>query len=258
MAIEPRTPSNLTAEQLQELLDAAEPHQTLTLPPGRILGTFVIDRPLSLRGAGAEQTILTSDGTGPVFAVEATEGTVHIAEMALNQGRCFFGGGLSIDNGARVEVSGCLFSQNRAPTGRGGAIAIDSGELLVSECTFAWNAAKVGGALFAGGDARVQIVATIVDDNLSLRGGAIAIEDGAQVDVWTCRFEKNRADDDGHHVWAIASQHRQPNIMMSNSVLGPSSGSFGRPIANHGIFSARIGIDNTAVARDFKTSLLLG
>lgn len=258
MAIESRTEINLTAERFQHMLDSAPAYQTITLPAGRITGSFVIDRPLTLRGAGAEETLLTGDGSGPVLAVEATEGTVRIADLSINHGCAFFGGGVSIDNGTKVEIHGCLLSQNRAPSGRGGAVAIDVGELLVSECTIAWNAAKVGGGVYAGGDARVKIVGTIVDENLSLRGGGLAIEDGAEVDVWTCRFDKNQADDDGHHLWAIASQHRHPNILVSNSLLGPSAGKFGRPIANHGVFSAEIGLDNTAIARDFKASVLLG
>ena len=258
MAIEPRNQTTVDGEQLQRLLDEAAPHQTVELPPGRITGTFTIDRPLILRGAGAEQTIVEGDGTGPVLAVDAEEGTVRIDNMSISQGRSSFGGGVSIDNGARVEIHRCLFTQNRAPSGCGGAIAIDGGELLVSESTLAWNAGKVGGAVFVGGDARVQIVATIFDNNLSLKGGAIGVRDGAEVDVWTCRFEQNRADDEGHHLWAISSFDRHPHILVSNSILGPSSGNFGCAIANHPVFSAQLALDNTAVSRDFNASVLLG
>ncbi len=258
MAIEPRSKAKVSAGKLQEMIDAAPPHQIIDLPAGRIQGTFVIDKPLVLRGAGAEQTILKGDGSGPVVAVEAEEGTVRIDSMSITQGRSSFGGGVSIDNGCRAEVHRCLLTQNRAPSGCGGAIAIDAGELIVSESTLAWNAGKVGGGIYAGGRARVQIIATILDNNLSLRGGGLAIRDGAEVDVWTCRLDQNRADEDGHHVWAISSFTRHPHILLSNSILGPSSGKFGTPIANHPVFSAHLGLDNTPVAKEISASVLVG
>ena len=258
MAIEPRSRGNVSARQLQDMLNRAVPHQTVELPAGRINGSFTIDRPLVLRGAGADKTILEGDGSGPVLAIEADEGSVRIDNMSLSQGRSSFGGGISIDNGCRVEVHRCLLTQNRAPSGFGGGIAIDCGELLVSESTLAWNAGKIGGAIYAGGRARVQVVATIVDNNLSLKGGGIAVRDGAEVDVWTCRFDQNRADDDGHHLWTISSYDRNPHIILSNSILGPSPGQFGCAIANHPVFSAQVGLDNTAVSREFNASVLLG
>ena len=178
--------------------------------------------------------------------------------MSITQGRSSFGGGLSIDNGCRVEVHRCLLTQNRAPAGCGGAIAIDCGELIVSESTLAWNAGKVGGGIYAGGRARVQVIASILDNNLSLRGGGLAVRDGAEVDIWTCRLDQNRADDDGHHLWAISSFDRHPYIVLSNTILGPSSGKFGTPIANHPVFSAHVGLDNTAVDREFNNSVIVG
>lgn len=258
MAIEPRSSTQMSPGELQDRLNRAAPNEVVTLPPGRITGSFAIDRPLVLRGAGAEETIVEGDGSGPVLAVEAEEGTIRIDQLSVTQGRSYFGGGLSIDNGARVEVHRCLFTQNRAPSGFGGAIAIDCGELLVSESTLAWNAGKIGGAIYVGGQARAQVVATILDNNLSLKGGGVAVRDGAEVDLWTCRFEQNRADDEGHHLWTIASFHHRPHIVLSNSILGPSSGHYGVPIANHPLFKAQLGVDNTAIARDFNASVLLG
>jgi len=258
MAIEPRDHTSMTAEHLQLLLDEAAPNEIIDIPEGRLTGSFVIDRPVILRGVGAEETVIEGDGTGPVFSIEADDGTVRLEQMSITQGRASFGGGVSIDNGARVEIHRCLFTQNRAPSSCGGAIAIDRGQLLVSESTLAWNAGKVGGAIYAGGQARIQIVASILDNNLSLKGGGVAIRDGAEVDVWTCRFDQNRADDEGHHLWAISSYDRRPHVIVSNSILGSSSGQFGCAIANHRLFSAHISLDNTAVSRDFSASVLVG
>lgn len=257
MAIEPRSDVPMTAEELQRELDDARPHQVVALPPGRIVGTFTIDRPVTLRGAGAEETVLEGDGNGPVLSIEATRGMVQVEDLTITQGRSSSGGGVSIDNGARVQLVGCLLSQNRCPSGRGGAVAVDVGELFIKECTLAWNSAHLGGALYVGGRARVEIVASIVADNLSLKGGGLAVEDGAEVDVWTCRFEQNTAEEEGHHLSAVGGVARTPHVLLSNSVLGPSSSQFGVPIANHPVFSAQLGIDNTVVARDLPVGQII-
>lgn len=257
MAIESLAIHVPSGAEVQRQIDEAAPNATVTLPAGRITGCFVIDKPLVLRGAGADQTVLEGDGSGPVLAIEAEDGTVRVDDLAITGGRSSFGGGLSCSNGARVEVHRCLVNNNRAPQGQGGGIAIDEGELLVSECTLVWNAASVGGAVFAGGQARVQIAASILGDNLAVTGGALAVHDGVDFELWTCRMDDNRADEAGHHLWGLASTLRRPHAMLRNSVLGPSSDPMGCAIKNHGTFKAQIGLDNTAVARAVNAAMLL-
>ncbi|MEO1336002.1 MAG: hypothetical protein AAFV29_10175, partial [Myxococcota bacterium] len=94
MAIEPRDHTSMTAEHLQLLLDEAAPNEIIDIPEGRLTGSFVIDRPVILRGVGAEETVIEGDGTGPVFSIEADDGTVRLEQMSITQGRASFGGGV--------------------------------------------------------------------------------------------------------------------------------------------------------------------
>ncbi|MCW8907116.1 MAG: nitrous oxide reductase family maturation protein NosD [Sedimenticola sp.] len=56
-------------QPLQPLIDKAQPRATLRLPPGRYLGPVVIDKPLTLDGAG--QATIDGAGVGTVVTIES-------------------------------------------------------------------------------------------------------------------------------------------------------------------------------------------
>lgn len=66
------------AELLQPLVDAAEPGAVILLKPGTYAGPVMIDKPLTLRGAGdAGGTIVLNTGLKPAVTIaEGAEGTV--------------------------------------------------------------------------------------------------------------------------------------------------------------------------------------
>lgn len=257
MAIEQTEKKARTALDIQAAIFAAKDGDIIHVAPGRIQGRIVIDRPLTLRGSGPDSTVIDGRGRGATISIEADHGQVRIEEMSIVGGKSQSGGGVSIDNGCEVHVVGCLVEKNAAKSGRGGAIAIDRGTLYVTECTIVDNRAFAGGAIYAGGDAKVEIAATIVADNFAIRGGALAINDGAEVDVYTSRFDGNCAEIEGHHVYAYGSNRSRPHVLLSNALLGATSG-MGMAISNHSRFSAAIAIDNSAVGREVMQTRVIG
>lgn len=257
MAIDQKNDQPRTIEEIQAAIFAAKDNDIIQIAPGRMQGRLVVDRAVTLRGAGPERTILDGRGRGVTIAVEACGGTVHIEEMTIMGGKSQTGGGIAIDNGAEVRVTGCLIEKNAAKSGRGGAIAVDYGSLYVSECTIVDNRAFIGGAIYVGGDAKAEIAATIVADNFAIRGGAICAADGAEVDVYTSRFENNVAELEGHHLYAFGAQRSRPHVLLSNALLGTVYGA-GMPISNHARYRAAIAIDNSAVGREINAGRVVG
>jgi hypothetical protein len=248
MAVEKLTTSSADPNDLQAQIDAAEAGTVIHLPAKRIRGNFVISKAITLRGAGADRTIVDGCGRGAVFSIDAAEAEVRIEEMAITGGRSALGGGISVDNGARVFVVGCLIERNLAATGRGGGIAVDNGAIFVSECTLAGNRAQIGGGVFVGGGARAEIAASIIAENVAVRGGALAVVDDASVDVWTSRLEQNEAEAEGHHIYTYGTRTHSPRILLSNALLS-NCGASAQAIANHKLYKAQISIDNSAIGR---------
>src|SRR5262245_1652249 len=112
MAIEKVATAGSDPSDVQAQIDKAEPGSVIHLPAARIRGNFVISKPITLRGAGADRTIVDGCGRGPTFSVDAADAEVRLEEMAITGGRSALGGGISIDNGARVFVVGCLIERN--------------------------------------------------------------------------------------------------------------------------------------------------
>lgn len=248
MAIERRVAPPADAASLQRRIDAARPGETVEVGPGHIRGGLIIDKSIVLRGQGAGVSILDGEEQEPALAIDVG-GAVRIEGLSIVRGRGTFGGGVSVDNGARVAIVACLLEGNVARNGRGGAVAVDRGYLSISESTVVGNRAFQGGALFAGGEARLEVAASVVSDNLAVQGGAIAAVDGAEVELWTSRFENNRAQGEGHHLFMYATRNRRSRAVVSNSLLSSGGAGSVLPISNHPHFRGSLILDNSMVDR---------
>jgi hypothetical protein len=119
------------------------------------------------------------------------------------------------------------------------------------------NRAQLGGAIWVGEDARAEITSSILADNVAIRGGALAASGDAELDVTTCRLERNRAEIDGHHLYLYGSPSRLPRAAFTNALLGPTDPS-ASAIANAAPFRGSVVLEDTAVAREFMPSQLIG
>lgn len=256
MAIEKRHTQTMTGEELQAKIDEAAPGSILQLGPGRIRGRLVIDKPITIRGSGADRTTIDGTGKGSTICVDAEEGEVHIEEMTVTGGRASYGAGISIDNGACVHLLGLTILRNAAKSGCGGALAIDRGSLFINECTIVQNRAFEGGAIYLGGEAKAELSASIVAENNAVRGGAIVIVEGASLDIWTSRILDNGAEQEGHHLFARGSLDLRPSIILSNTLLSAADAA-GMPISNDVAFPAEMVVDNSMLGRDRMPAVVL-
>ncbi len=242
---------------LQRRIDDAKEGEIVELASGTIMGCLIIDKAITLKGVGPDSTVLDGCGEGPTISIDVEEGMVSIEDLCITGGNGPFGGGISIDNGAQVHLTGCLLDGNVAATGRGGAVAIDRGLLKVTECTIVSNQAFQGGAIFAGGLARVEISACVMSANAAIQGGAMAALHGAEVEVWTSRLEHNRAEDQGHHLFLYSGKSQACRTVLSNTILGAAE-AVGLPISNLPGARASLVIDNSMIDRSHMRNFVVG
>jgi hypothetical protein len=151
-------PTNTSPTQgLQEAINQAAPGDTLTLCPGTwaLRATVVIAKNLTLRGAGASQTIL--DGGGAVSVLEiAADATVTLRDLTITKGNASgdffpvgFGGGIR-NLGVTVTLAGVTVVGNTA-FGDGGGIFNHFGRTvtLTDGSSVTGNTARLnGGGIF--------------------------------------------------------------------------------------------------------------
>jgi predicted outer membrane repeat protein len=112
------------------------------------------------------------------------------------------GPGLIVGDKCQMTVQGCVFQDNQADEGRGGAIFTDSaGGMAVVGCSFNQNTATSGGALYFAQSPyplntdvmAVQVLNCIFNGNSAKDGGAISSL-LSRVNVVNCTFSRNYAD----------------------------------------------------------------
>jgi len=117
-------------------------------------------------------------------AVCASGGTVVLRTSTFTRNRGIDGGAL-LGRSATFDVERCRFEGNQA-TGRGGAVAFDSGSAHLAGIELLSNSADFGGGL-AVGSATVSLLASTLARNEGRTGaGGVNLASGAQLDVGGC------------------------------------------------------------------------
>jgi hypothetical protein len=142
---------------------------TLTAVDNDQNGLPVITSPLTIRGPGAETTIIERDTGAPNFRIlnVAAGGTLTLQRLTLRNGFSFAGGAI-----------------------------INSGTLMLIDCILTRNfAAELGGGLFNVGT--VTITHTTFDDNASFGAGGGLNNGGGTVTIANSTFVRNGAGGGG-------------------------------------------------------------
>jgi uncharacterized delta-60 repeat protein len=158
-----------------------------------------ITTPMTIQGAGPESTIIersTAANTPDfrIFYVVGSNAYLTLNGVTVRNGRTATSGGAIVTHeGGDIVVNDCVFSNNSAPAGFGGAIipVVSAAAITVNNSTFFGNSARDGSGAI-GGD---FITATNSDFtvNTVTVGGAGAIGSNGTVNVVNCTFTNNGA-----------------------------------------------------------------
>lgn len=144
---------------------------------------------------------------GSAVALQYSSVIAKTCEFSKNHG--YVGGAISfVHSSATLPLRNCSFTENSADDATGGAVNVDSSDVLIAECLFRKNSAKVA-------------------------GGGLAIMNGSKVAVSRCHFDENHAAASG----ALHADHGGLNIAMSlftgnqSTALGSAIGLATRAVA---------------------------
>lgn len=160
---------------LRQVLAASQSNDVIQITATGVIqlahGELRIDKPIVIQGPGATNLTISGSETTRVFRVDAG-GALALRDITVANGQAYVGGGL-VNYGGPVELTGCVFTNNTAVplklaksygatgwnyplgyivgsvfpytslSGWGGAI-YNTGELSITNCTFAGNQA-IGG-----------------------------------------------------------------------------------------------------------------
>lgn len=208
--------SAISINNVISLIGAVSGERVIDLGAGIYTGeTVVIDRDLTLRGAGSTVTALEGDSTYRLLEVSPGV-TATIDNLSLFNGRATEGS--AVLNEGNLTLSNSLLSNNIATENGGGVM--NSSTLLVENTAFEGNfAAQDGGAIYADDGTQTTVRNSLFDSNQATteQGGGIYVGRDASLFVENSDFTQNQAAQDGGG--AIASNGNNSTLTILDSSL---------------------------------------
>jgi hypothetical protein len=203
-----------SGRSLAAVVGAAPAGAVITLAPGRHLGPVVIERPVTLRGAG-ELTRIVNEGRGSVVVVSAAAGGLVVLDaLRLEGGEADRGGGLLVEGGQvrlrNVHVHRCHAVRE------GGAVLIAGGEVDAVLLRLEAVTAGRGGALAVMGSGHLVLRDSQVHRAEAAQGGALAVLDEgvALLEGVTLRRVRSTGPSGGQALWVARTARGRPRVQL--------------------------------------------
>lgn len=168
-------PSGCNFTTIAAALDAAGDRDEISIGAGTYAGGFVIEKDVTLRGAGRDRTTIQGSSSASVIRV-GTSADANIREVSITGG-----GGSQTRFGAR-----------------GGGGILNEGELILANSTVRDNAVTngLGGGVYSSSSKSVRIFNSNISDNRAETGGGIFIREG-DVFIAASNISRNQSATDG-------------------------------------------------------------
>lgn len=146
---------------------------------------------LTLRGYGADTTVLDGGGSGTVVLIESGA-DLELADLAIVNGSESGVSGYSAD----LLTCGVRFEGNSSHNG--GGLALGSGTWTGEDVTFVGNYAEYsGGGASLGTVTTLLAHATFTENDVGYEGGGMHLGSEGSAELWDSRFESNHSEHDG-------------------------------------------------------------
>lgn len=221
------------AGSLQDVFDAAAAGDVVSLGPGEYRGPFAVRRSLSVVGreGGREgRPALVGGAVDRVLSLEGHDLSVSLSGLTIRGGVAGLGAGVGLMGSGDVEVTGCVFEDNRAGDVGGGAFFASAGQIHFRDCLFRRNHGRRGGALLLSDVALVSATNCLFQGNTAQRGGAVRLEGRAVFAALHATFADDRVEAGeeraGGGTFDLAgARDGRPQLRLANSLVLAGSGS---------------------------------
>jgi hypothetical protein len=191
------------ANNVQGMIDRAEPGALIELPAGEIREHLHITKPLTLRGAGVGKTLLRGKVKESVVTISSGTGVVRLESLSITGGENSAGGGVLHSGRGELIIEDVEVYENSAMLGGGIFSRFRAGPITLRRLSVHHNRADSGGGIGIASD-KGTIEACTVEDNVSVGAFAAVSKELSIKDV---RFSKNTNEDGATshaHIWCAA------------------------------------------------------
>ena len=147
---------------------------TIIVNPGTYNETISMKSGVKIYGAGAEVTVISGDGSGPVVTASGVEimGNAVISGFTITGGNADHGGGIYIHNASPMVENNIVISNSA--TFFGGGICVEGGlPIIRNNVIFSNSAAVFGGGIYIANGSPTIANNTIFGNSAAIFGGGI-------------------------------------------------------------------------------------
>ncbi len=159
-------------DTIQAGVGHANAGDTIQVAAGLYSENVIVDRSVSIAGAGAGSTIVDGATIDTVFTIFGGE-VVELSGMTIQNGGGAFGGGI-LNAGSAVTLSDSAVQSNTAALIGGGIMNFINGQMTIVGSTISDNTADDIGGGIANLGVSMVIINSTVSGNTALAGGGIA------------------------------------------------------------------------------------
>jgi predicted outer membrane repeat protein len=176
------------ASSIQQMIDATPPGGTVNIPPGVYTESLRLDKPVSLIGAGLDNTIINAVIDQRVLTVTGSSimSDTEIAELTLRGGQLISptcsgfcsGGGVLITGLAYPTFRAVKITDNRATMG-GGLYIQTGGARVISSSIMLNQAQQSGGGVYVESSAAtLEQIGGAITSNQAVDGAGVFVQSG--------------------------------------------------------------------------------
>ena len=178
---------------------------------------YIIDKQLTIQGAGQGLTIVDGGGLDSVFSVYG--GQVTLADITVRNGWAYAGGGILSSDGTSLLVTNCEIRDNHATDAGGGIVNFD-GTLVITSNTITENRSywRGGGFFSAGGQTTIE-ASTISHNRAFEDGGGVVAHRGNVVISKTLITRNSAQTSAGGGIFASGASSGQTNLLVQYSSI---------------------------------------
>ena len=212
---------------------------------------------LTIRGAGAESTVIQRDVTAPRFRVlhVGPSGVLTLRGVTLTRGEVGNNGsmGAGLLSAGAVTITDSVISENGGVTGLGtfgGGVAA-TGTVVITRSTISRNAARAGGGgVFIGEGGTLTVASSVISGNYSGLGGGVRFASSGALSITDTRVLDNTANLSGGAggllIGAAFGPARGNTTTITRSTIAGNLGVEGGGIGYHAP-EGRLTIDHSAI-----------
>lgn len=209
--------------RLADVIAGLERGAVIDIAPGRYFERLVLDRSITLRGAG-DLTRIGGLGRGSIIAIDAEDAEVSLDSLSLEGGGGPAGGGICLSRGS-LNLENVRIHRARADVG--GGIAVLGGRLVARLLRIEEVEAHLGGAIYIAGRGRLEVAEAEIRSARADRGGTLYMAGEARASLSALTVSKSRAREEngGQVVWLDG-----PDPVLSLERVRFADPALGRPL----------------------------